>query len=284
MGRKRSGRKQALAAGRLQLAALLTLAAAAAPAPARAGRVIQDNSFLLEEAYNQEPGVIQHISTFSRASGTGAWQYTFTEEWPLGGLEHQGSVTLPLQRASGRERAGLGEVLLNYRWQAVGDGDAPVAFAPRLTLVLPTGNADQGRGFGGTGLQANLPLSAVLGPSFVSHANAGLSWTPEGRSGGAAARTLGWSFGQSLVWLAHPAVNVLAEALWTETEVRSGGRTARASSLALSPGVRAAVDLPGAVQAVAGLALPLGVGPSRGERGLFLYLSFEHPLLGGRGG
>ena len=27
---------------------------------------IADNSFLIEEAYNQDPGVVQHISTFSR--------------------------------------------------------------------------------------------------------------------------------------------------------------------------------------------------------------------------
>jgi hypothetical protein len=26
---------------------------------------IQDNSFLAEEAYNQEPGVVQHIQTFT---------------------------------------------------------------------------------------------------------------------------------------------------------------------------------------------------------------------------
>ncbi len=31
---------------------------------------------------------------------------------------------------------------------------------------------------------------------------------------------------------------------------------------------------------VAGVAAPIGVGPSRGERGLFLYLSFEHPIFG----
>ncbi len=31
---------------------------------------------------------------------------------------------------------------------------------------------------------------------------------------------------------------------------------------------------------VARVAAPIGVGPSRGERGLFLYLSFEHPIFG----
>jgi hypothetical protein len=32
---------------------------------------IQDNSFLIEEAYNQEPGVVQHISVFTRTRSSG---------------------------------------------------------------------------------------------------------------------------------------------------------------------------------------------------------------------
>jgi hypothetical protein len=263
----------------IALAALL--AAALPPGGARAGDgPIQDNSFLLEEAYNQEPGVVQHISAFSRTRGTGAWLYTFTEEWPLGGLEHQGSVTLPLQRASAADPAGLGEILLNYRWQAVGDGEAPVACAPRLSLVLPTGNADRGRGYGGTGLQAGLPLSVVLGSRLVTHVNAGATWVPSARASGATGSVVGWSFGQSLVWLLHPSVNLLAEALYAETEVRSLGAAARTTALTVSPGVRGALDLPGELQVVAGAAVPMGLGPSRGERSLFLYLSFEHPFPG----
>ena len=34
---------------------------------------IQDNSFLIEEAYNQEFGMVQHINTFSRASTSRQW-------------------------------------------------------------------------------------------------------------------------------------------------------------------------------------------------------------------
>src|SRR5215475_6685724 len=43
---------------------------------------IQDNSFLIEEAYNQERHVVQHISTFSRMWNSKDWNYTFTQEWP----------------------------------------------------------------------------------------------------------------------------------------------------------------------------------------------------------
>src|SRR4051794_6428190 len=43
---------------------------------------IQDNSFFVEEAYNQERGVVQHISTFSRMWNSKDWAYSFTQEWP----------------------------------------------------------------------------------------------------------------------------------------------------------------------------------------------------------
>ena len=43
---------------------------------------IQDNSFLVEEAYNQERNVVQHISTFSRLWNSKDWSYSFTQEWP----------------------------------------------------------------------------------------------------------------------------------------------------------------------------------------------------------
>ena len=43
---------------------------------------IQDNSFLIEEAYNQDPGIIQEIQLYLRDLRTGAWVYSFTQEWP----------------------------------------------------------------------------------------------------------------------------------------------------------------------------------------------------------
>src|SRR5207249_3322336 len=44
---------------------------------------IQDNSFLVEEAYNQEFGVVQHIQNFQRYWNSKEWIYTFTQEWPV---------------------------------------------------------------------------------------------------------------------------------------------------------------------------------------------------------
>jgi hypothetical protein len=75
----------------------LTGMAASLALPAQeAAKPIQDNSFLVEEAYNQEAGVVQHISAFTRYRESKDWLYTFTQEWPVPGITHQLSYTLPL--------------------------------------------------------------------------------------------------------------------------------------------------------------------------------------------
>ena len=102
-------------AHRLALALLLLAPGGAVAQPAPAAPGIADNSFLIEEAYNQEPGVIQHISSFTRL-GEGDWSYTFTEEWPAPSQKHQLSLTLPVL-ASGAH-SGLGDAAINYRFQA----------------------------------------------------------------------------------------------------------------------------------------------------------------------
>ncbi len=40
------------------------------------GKRIEDNSFLLEEAYNQEEGVIQYIQSYQYSNETKNWNYT----------------------------------------------------------------------------------------------------------------------------------------------------------------------------------------------------------------
>jgi hypothetical protein len=261
-----------------RLIAVVAALAAFSPAITLAGP-IQDNSFLIEEAYNQEPGVIQHISAFSRSARTGAWTYSFTEEWPVLGQANQASVTFNYCSAGRSGPDGVGDLALNYRWQAVGSGEAPVALAPRLTLLVPTGDASRGLGAGGAGLQVNVPLSVVLSRGFVAHTNLGGTYAPSVRaaSGGhAAMRQL--AVGQSLVWLAHERLNLLVEALYTTSEVAARAGVERTETLTVNPGVRAALDFAGGLQIVPGVAVPIGLGPSRGDTGVFLYLSFEHPF------
>jgi hypothetical protein len=259
------------------LALALALVAFAWPAAARAGdRPIQDNSFLVEEAYNQEPGVIQHVGTFERGRG-GGWEYAFTEEWPVLGQTHQASITARGLRPEGGT-AGVGDLALNYRLQAFGSGDTPIAFSPRLTALLPTGDAARGRGAGGAGVEVNLPISLVVS-RFVTHVNAGWSGTPSARApGGDHVRSTTFSLGDGIVWLAHPKLNVLVEGLYTTTRMALPGGSERTETFTLNPGVRTAFDFANGLQIVPGVSFPFGVGPSEGERAVFLYLSLEHPF------
>src|SRR5881396_203046 len=76
---------------------------------------IQDNSFLVEEAYNQEPGIIQHIINVPAffASGSNEISFSFTQEWPIFTQTHQFSYTIPytfIERENGFE-----DIRLNYR-------------------------------------------------------------------------------------------------------------------------------------------------------------------------
>ena len=239
---------------------------------------IQDNSFLLEEAYNQDRGIVQHISTFSRSSG-GDWLYSFTQEWPLGGIYHQLSYTIPLQRNRGTG-TGLGDIALNYRYQLIGKPQSSLLMAPRLTLLLPTGREEVGRGTGGVGLQGNFPLTLIAGSRLVTHWNAGLTLTPSARNTvGDRATTSSFNIGASVVGLIRSDLNFMLEGLWLSTqEVAGASGTRRENSAYLNPGIRWAFNYKSGLQVVPGLAYTFALGPSTDRDALFLYLSFEHPF------
>ena len=78
---------------------------------------------------------------------------------------------------------------------------------------------------------------------------------------------------------AQSRFNVMLETSFTSAQsVISSGRTDWSNSVFLSPGIRWSYNFPSGLQIVPGIAVPIGVGPSAGEKGVFLYLSFEHPM------
>lgn len=252
-----------------------------APPPPEDAPPIEDNSFLVEEAFNQGRGVVQHINTFSRARGDQGWTYTFTQEWPLGGVTHQLSYTVPIARNGENPpgATGVGDIAVNYRYQ-IGGGSSSFAIAPRVSVLLPTGASHRALGAGGVAYQTNLPFSAKLTAGFVAHSNAGVTYTPRAHDpAGNSAATASLALGQSLIWLAHPKLNFMLEGTWTRAqEVVAQRQTARSTEFLLSPGLRGAIDFPSGLQVVPGIAFPFGVGSSRGSRAVFMYLSFEHPF------
>jgi hypothetical protein len=244
---------------------------------------IQDNSFLVEEAYNQEDHVVQHISQFTHFWLNRGWTYTFTQEWPdLRRPRHQYSYTLAIISPGEPATAGpgFGDLALNYRYQILGNGSSRLAFAPRLSLLLPTGNSRLDRGNGAVGIQTNLPLSTVIRRNLVMHWNAGATAVPHARdAAGDRANTLGWNVGQSTIYLVRPMFNFMLENVWAVQQRAVGPRhTELDRTLLINPGVRLGWNRPHGLQIVTGVSFPQGVGPSLGEHDLLLYLSFEHPF------
>lgn len=235
---------------------------------------IEDNSFLLEEAYNQEKGVIQYINTFQR-NRNGDWLYTFTNEIPVKSQRHQFSYTIPVLKNGSTKR--LGDIYLNYRYQLRGMKDEKVLIAPRFSVILPTGKYQNETGTGATGFQFNLPVTVEHSKKIITHWNAGTTFTPRARNVlGQRANTKGFNLGQSTVWLAKQNFNVLVESVWNSNEAVIGTKRKQTEySFLINPGIRWAWNLKSGMQIVPGIAAPIGVGPSRGERGVFLYLSFE---------
>ena len=200
---------------------------------------IADNSFLIEEAYNQEAGVVQHINTFSLNPRNDTWDYTFTQEWPVFSQDHQFSYIIPVSKVDfGDKETGLSDVILNYRYQAVLEDK--VALSPRISLILPTGDSDHGLGSDNLGYQVNLPLSVELSPKIVNHWNLGATFIPDAQSSdNAEANNTSFNFGTSFIYLATPNLNFMLEMVGTTDEVTIPDRqTERAHSFLTTPALR----------------------------------------------
>lgn len=215
---------------------------------------ILDNSFLIEEAFNQEEGVFQNIFTWVR-DRDGAWGAAFTQEWPAPAMRHQLSYTVPF--ASTGSAQGFGDLLLNYRYQLREETASSPAISPRVSLILPTGREGDGLGAGTLGVQLNLPVSKQFGDFYV-HANAGHTWLPD------VSNTT--HVGGSAIWRMKPMVNLMLEGV-----VELGDATT------LSPGVRGGWNFADR-QLVVGAAMPITRADGRTTTAVLGYVSYELPF------
>jgi hypothetical protein len=230
-------------------------AAAQAPPPddASGNWLIVDNSFLVEEAFNQDPGKVQNIVTWTRARD-GVWSGSFTQEWPVPGIAHQLSYTIPFG-GTGRAQ-GLGDVMLNYRYQIREQDDRGPAVAQRVSVVLPTGRAADGLGAGRAGVQVNLAVSRQFGNVYV-HANAGDTWVPD--------VTRAPQLAGSGIWRAKQMVNLMLESVVVFGD---------AASATVSPGIRGGWNVKDG-QVVIGAAAPITRAHGHASAAVLTYFSYE---------
>jgi hypothetical protein len=269
-----SGRRILLSAG---LFALVSAGAAfaAEEEDRRIAKALQDNSFLIEEAYNQEPGVVQHILNIRKQGRD--WDLVFTQEWPLWSMEHQFSYSIPFTRlrSSGQRASGIGDVYLNYRYQFWTETMTRPAFAPRFSFIVPSGDETRGLGDGSNGMQINLPFSKIVSDRVTLHANAGYTrmFDIEGL------KTNSYTLGGSVVYAASRTLNFMLEGLHDWSEAVDTGEIVRERAFTLSPGIRYAFNLD-AGQLVVGAGAPMVfVSGQRTSYGAIIYLSFEHSFL-----
>ncbi len=258
----------------LRTAALLLIGASAAPAQQRAldprrPFEISDNSFLVEEAFNQEAGVFQNIMLMQHP-GAGEWSFEFTQEWPLGGQRHQLSYTVPVEaiRPPGVEDYDVarGTIALHYRYQLSTESGSGVAISPRVSVLVPRKRISNH-----PGLQFNLPVSKQFANMYV-HANGGVTVEGVG-SGGAAAR---WHAAGSLIYRAWPMVHVMLESVYraNEHETEAG----REDGWLVAPGLRGGFNL-GDHQLVLGAAIPVGLLNEYDTQDFIAYISYELPFM-----
>lgn len=248
--------------------------------------LIEDNSFFVEEAFNQSAGVIQFISTcyidnFSSRNVA----YSFTQEIPIKDVKHQFSYSINyfsmLSQTPGLY--GLGDLMLNYRYELKGKDDWAL-ITPRFSLILPTGDFRKGLGDGAWGSQFNLPVTKMLSNKLVFHYNTGFTFLKDAKfafSDAAAGEDVkrkhltGINVGASLIWMPVSKVNFMFEYVSNINDsFNEAGEVHKSHQLIFNPGLRYAFDL-GKCQIVPGISLPVSVEGLSRQSGAFIYLSIE---------
>jgi hypothetical protein len=246
-------------------------------------KAIEDNSFFIEEAYNQEDRVVQHINNGKYSLGnTHDFEYSFTQEWPVFSQKHQFSYTLGFSSINSGNVRGFNDIMLNYRYQLTGHDDF-ITLAPRFSLIIPTGDNKKGLGYGVVGYQFDLPMSKRVTNSLAVHANIGYTILPfvetTDLNNIRHKNNLSiFNIGASAIWLVTSKTNLMLEVLhYISREVNETNKMTNIGQTIISPGIRYAIDIKN-LQIVPGFALPLSIQNNKTELAAFFYLSFEHPF------
>lgn len=260
---------------------------------------IRDNAVFVEEAVNQDPGVVQHIfiwqNVWDRAPGlrTRDFSSSYTMELPVGSQKHQFSFTTQYLTSHSDPDFGpssqvgdIGDTFLNYRYQLLAS-DEFLWCAPRASLILPSGDKRLGTGTGEVGYQFNLPVSHY-GTLFDAHFNAGYTIVPDVSLPIATTGPIeilsprhdlhAFNLGASLYWKPRKKLHFFVEALavWGHEIDEFGGRVSTTQAL-LNPGLRFAI-IQEPVEWVMLFSVPIGLTRDTPDIGAIAYMSIEHPF------
>ena len=234
--------------------------------------------------------MVQHIfsAAYTKSGRTHGWGFNFTQEWPIFSQDHQFSYTIPSFHLSddGARVSGVGDILLNYRYQALEEGDVKPAFAPRFSLILPTGNRKTGTGNNVVGYQWSLPFSKKVADRLAFHFNSGLTYLPHVKAsadadGHSANKSLvSYNVGGSAIVAVLPRLQLMLE--WVgnfDQGLNDVGKRERSFRSTISPGFRTAIVNEEQLQIVTGVAAPIGLNRRTDNIGAFIYFSVEHDFL-----
>jgi hypothetical protein len=267
---------------------------------------IRDNGFLIEEAFNQGIGEVQHIfnwiQSWDRAPRLRSrfFDASYGMELPLGSQLHQFSFTVLYQTVFEKTDDGLvnqvgdiGDTELSYRYQLFANDDT-LWCAPKFALILPTGDERFGFSNGAVGYDFVLPVSFYR-DRFDFHINLGYSITPNAsvelpnRVKSPRHDLNGYLLGAALYWKPEVFLHFFIEALWLRNEgIIEDGSKERGTQVFLNPGFRYAVTQNEGVEWVLGVAVPVGLTRDTPDIGVFAYMSIEYdfrnPKKNGNGG
>jgi hypothetical protein len=191
-------------------------------------------------------------------------------------MTHQFSYTVPLARAD--RRAGIGDVLLNYRYQLRQESTRGPAIAPRLSLVTPTGSTTNGFGSGVVGLQVNVAFSKQIRDLYV-HWNVGWTWLPRiAVTGGGHESLTSPQVAASGIWRVSPMFNLMVESIVQfEESIDERLHAMHERIVTISPGFRRGWNV-GDRQIVVGAAVPVSFADGDRRTALLTYVSYELPF------
>ncbi|MFN8847910.1 MAG: hypothetical protein ACK5V3_08585 [Bdellovibrionales bacterium] len=239
---------------------------------------IVDNSFLVEEAFNQEPGVVQFINVFTKSEKGRDWNYTFINEIPVIDETHQFSYEIPYSSLEAVDKKGVEDIKLNYRRQFFANDK--IITTGRVSATVANGDYKKGFGKGSMGYEASLITSVQITDKWYQHWNLGAGITPDAKAtNGDKADNSKYFWAMSNVYLFSDNLNFMLEFAGSEEEETTGANTATyGSSVVMSPSLRYAVNV-GEWQFVPGIAYPMGVTSNAGENEILVYLSIEGKLF-----